>query len=117
MYKRQSYLQQASCLLESHDVVLGPCEDGGYYLVGARGSVPPIFSGIDWSTEQVWQQTIACLQEHRVRFAVLPTWYDVDTIEELKRLHSELQSDEASNDELLSPLFARCKCIMEGLAE
>ena len=36
--------------LEGRDVVLGPSTDGGYYLVGARGSVPPIFDGITWSS-------------------------------------------------------------------
>lgn len=85
-----SYLSQATRLLDSHDVVLGPTEDGGYYLVAAKEYVPPIFNGIAWSTERVWQQTIARLQDFRVKFAVLPTWYDVDNIEDLQRLRVEL---------------------------
>jgi len=98
-------LDQANRLLESHDVVLGPSEDGGYYLVGARDGVPPIFSGIDWSTEQVWQQTVASLQHHRAKFAVLPTWYDVDTIDDLQRLQAELSRSKSASG-LLSKLAA-----------
>ncbi len=89
-----SYLQQAKWLLDRHDVVLGPTEDGGYYLVAAKcpsdNCVPPIFTEIEWSTDKVWSQTISRLQENRLTFAVLPTWYDVDQIEDLRRLRSEI---------------------------
>lgn len=85
-----SYLHQADWLLNGHDVVLGPTADGGYYLVAAKNDVPPIFTEIAWSTEKVWSQTIARLQDHHLSFAVLPTWYDVDTIEDLHRLRSEI---------------------------
>src|SRR5262245_44953067 len=44
--------------LKDVEVVLGPAADGGYYLVGVAGSVPPIFTGIPWSTAQVWPQTV-----------------------------------------------------------
>lgn len=85
-----TFIRQADALLRIHDVVLGPTEDGGYYLVAARQHVPPIFSSIEWSTPDVWRQTIGKLQEHRVRFAVLPTWYDIDDAADLQRLRLEL---------------------------
>ncbi len=54
-----SWVDRAFDALDHHRVVLGPSEDGGYYLVGARGDrVPPIFFDIDWSTAQVWPQTV-----------------------------------------------------------
>src|SRR5262245_44075290 len=65
--------------LEGRDVVLGPSTDGGYYLIGARGAVPPIFEGISWSTPDVLGQTIDRLKDTGLSLAILPPWYDVDT--------------------------------------
>ena len=85
------FVVQALAELETHAVVLGPTEDGGYYLVGAQGPVvPPIFSGIAWSTCHVWQQTIRALQAAGTSFAVLPSWYDVDNVDDFQRLLDEL---------------------------
>lgn len=85
------FVNQAYHLLRLHDVVLGPTEDGGYYLVAARNQVPEIFADISWSTDKVWQQTVAHLQQQHVNFAVLPTWYDVDYGEDLTRLLTEIE--------------------------
>jgi len=84
------YVTRAFDLLIDHPVVLGPSGDGGYYLVGASGNVPPIFSGIRWSSPQVWDQTVALLECAGRPFAVLPPWYDVDDADSLKRLYDEL---------------------------
>lgn len=84
------YVTRAFDLLEDHPVVLGPSDDGGYYLVGASGNVPPIFSDIHWSSPQVWDQTIALLERSGCPFAVLPQWYDIDDADSLKRLSEEL---------------------------
>lgn len=65
--------------LEQKDVVLGPATDGGYYLVGCRPPVPPIFEGIAWSTPLVLGQTLDLLRVCGRSLAVLPPWYDVDT--------------------------------------
>ena len=92
-----SYLFQAHRLLNSNDVVLGPTEDGGYYLVGAKANVPPIFDDIEWSTDQVWSQTVQRLEANGVKYGVLPKWYDVDTVDDLKRLRAGLA------EELLQP--------------
>lgn len=73
------YVGQAIALLDDADVVLGPACDGGYYLVGLRGELPPLFDGIDWSTASVLAQTVAALSEPRWRVRLLPPWYDVDT--------------------------------------
>jgi rSAM/selenodomain-associated transferase 1 len=86
-------------------VVLGPATDGGYYLIGAADRVPPIFSGVAWSTSDVWRQTIDCLNEAACPFAVLPEWYDVDDIAGLRKLASDLASDPC-RDEALCELLA-----------
>jgi rSAM/selenodomain-associated transferase 1 len=87
----EEYLTQAFELLGRVPVVLGPARDGGYCLIGARGGVPPVFEGIEWSTDRVLQQTIRRLQSAGVSFALLPEWYDIDTAEDLERLRQELR--------------------------
>jgi rSAM/selenodomain-associated transferase 1 len=75
-------VEQAFMELTWADVVLGPATDGGYYLVGCARSVPPIFDGIAWSTRHVLAETICRLSDSPARLALLPPWYDVDTLED-----------------------------------
>jgi len=95
-----SFVAEAFKALNEVDVVLGPAADGGYYLVGARGSVPPIFSEISWSTADVWSQTIAQLAASRLRWHELPRWYDVDTPDDLARLRNALRQSIAGDEHL-----------------
>jgi uncharacterized protein len=87
-------IDHALAALQRALVVLGPVADGGYYLVGARQSPPPIFHDIAWSTPAVWQQTLATLHQaglhEGVGYALLPPWQDVDTLEDLLALRQEL---------------------------
>jgi rSAM/selenodomain-associated transferase 1 len=80
--------------LRQNPVVLGPSADGGYYLLGmaASGRLPPIFEGIPWGTSAVRQLTETRLQEAGIQFSQLPDWYDVDHLDDLRRLHRELAS-------------------------
>lgn len=87
-----SIIETAFDALAQADVVLGPTPDGGYYLVGIRGDLPPIFAGVEWSTPRVWEQTIGRLEQARCPFHVLPPWYDVDTPEDLECLRRELSA-------------------------
>jgi hypothetical protein len=89
------YLTQAFELLNQHPVVLGPADDGGYYLVGAAGRVPPIFTEMAWSSPRLYSQTIDRLRQADCPFAILPGWYDVDDVEGLLRLRNELEQDQA----------------------
>jgi rSAM/selenodomain-associated transferase 1 len=86
----RSYLQLAFTYLQRYPLVLGPANDGGYYLVGAAGRVPSIFDDIAWSTADVWRQTMHRLEQQQLPFAVLPEWYDVDEAEDMQRLYEEL---------------------------
>ncbi len=74
------------------DVVLGPCEDGGYYLIGVKARCPALFQEITWSTSAVTTETLHRAQEHGLRVACLPHWYDVDMYVDLQRLAEELRS-------------------------
>ena len=86
----QEYLQSAVHLLDEHDVVLGPSEDGGYYLLGLKQLYPEIFTGITWSTPQVLAQTLSKIEILGLQVGQLPCWYDVDTDADLIRLQKEL---------------------------
>jgi hypothetical protein len=71
-------------------VVLGPCGDGGYYLLGLKTIHHRLFEDIAWSTERVAAQTLERAQELDLDVHLLPAWYDVDDIECLNRLHGEI---------------------------
>ncbi len=85
------YLRHAFELLDDAAVVLGPCEDGGYYLIGMHVPQPVLFEGITWSTEVVYQQTVERAAGAGLPLATLPCWYDIDTAADLNRLHAALR--------------------------
>ncbi|WOB45194.1 DUF2064 domain-containing protein [Thermoleptolyngbya oregonensis NK1-22] len=76
-------LQQAFTALQSHDLVLGPATDGGYYLIGLRQPLADLFSGIDWGTERVFTQTRAIAQALHLSVATLDPLTDIDTAADL----------------------------------
>jgi rSAM/selenodomain-associated transferase 1 len=80
------HYKEALALLDSHDLVLGPALDGGYYLIGLNRPVPDLFTGIPWSTDQVLNLTQEKASTLRLKVALLAPWRDVDTIEDLQAL-------------------------------
>ncbi len=94
-----TFVEQAFQELEQVDVVLGPATDGGYYLFGCARAVPHLFEGITWSSSQVLQQTISRLDDlssvppgltRRLTLALLPPWYDVDTLDDWRMLQGHV---------------------------
>ncbi len=83
-----AYLVQAACLLEegAAGAVMGPAEDGGYYLLGMRSAHAGLFEDISWSTDMVAGQTRARARSAGLALAELPAWYDVDDAAALRRL-------------------------------
>jgi len=77
------------------DVVLGPAEDGGYYLIALRaGAVAPrLFEGIAWSTDRVLAATLDRCRELGLAVELLPEASDVDTPEDLRRLAARMAAD------------------------
>ncbi len=92
-------VQSAFDRLKHHDVVLGPTEDGGYYLIGARHEMPDVFTNIAWSTPQVWAATVDRLSHFGTRWSALQTRYDVDDVHDVRRLKQELMSDLDESEE------------------
>lgn len=82
------FIQRAFAELETKTVVIGPAQDGGYYLIGANRWIPEIFAAIPWSTSQVFQVTCNRLLELQLPFAILPTWYDIDEQADWERFRS-----------------------------
>jgi rSAM/selenodomain-associated transferase 1 len=79
-------------------VVLGPSDDGGYYLIGLKHAHSRLFEDIDWSTAQVLGQTLERAAEIGLEVAMLPAWYDVDDGSSLNRLCDELFTDGKVDD-------------------
>ena len=93
------YAQAVELLLVPGDrVVLGPAEDGGYYLIGTKREHPELFERIDWSTERVLEQTKQRARELDLEMKLLPAGYDVDDATSLQRLRDELLSDKSPSD-------------------
>ncbi|MCP4356405.1 MAG: glycosyltransferase [Chloroflexi bacterium] len=89
-----AYLTKAFTHLDdpATDVVLGPCEDGGYYLIGCKRPISRLVCEVQMSTAHVLQDTLTIAQAEKLRVSLLPAWYDVDEVSELHRLRTELQT-------------------------
>jgi rSAM/selenodomain-associated transferase 1 len=72
------------------DLVLGPSEDGGYYLIGLQRPRPELFADMAWSTADVLEETMRRARVLGLSTALLPAWFDVDTGDDLARLEREL---------------------------
>jgi rSAM/selenodomain-associated transferase 1 len=71
-------------------LVLGPTDDGGYYLIGLKRAHPRLFEEIAWSTADVLTGTLERAREINLEVKLLPAWYDVDDGSTLRRLYGEL---------------------------
>jgi rSAM/selenodomain-associated transferase 1 len=86
------FIKDAFKKLDSTEVVLGSCEDGGYYLIGLKERMPNLFRNIPWSTSSVTELTQKRALEKGVKILMLDEWYDVDTYEDLLQLIRDLDS-------------------------
>jgi rSAM/selenodomain-associated transferase 1 len=89
--------ERAFALLDAHDIVLGPAEDGGYYLLGLSTPRPELFSGIDWGTPEVLENTIQAAKKAQLDITMLDELYDVDTIDDLRRFEVDLKAGQIPN--------------------
>jgi rSAM/selenodomain-associated transferase 1 len=94
----REFLQQAVDFLAGPgpDVVIGPTEDGGYYLIGVRAAHRELFDGVPWSTPEVLDVTLRRAAAAGLRVACLPPWFDIDTPGDLERLRAALPADAAA---------------------
>jgi uncharacterized protein len=87
-----AFVESAFEQLQHVDVVLGPATDGGYTLIGCAHRPPPLFDGIAWSGSHVLAQTVDRLRQASLRLAVLPPWYDVDSLDDWHMLCGHLKA-------------------------
>ena len=93
------HITEAVTRLDANTVVLGPSEDGGYYLIGLASAgpairVPEVFSDIRWSTSSAFEDTVAAAGRAGLTVERVPTWYDVDSDDDLARLRADLAEPE-----------------------
>jgi glycosyltransferase A (GT-A) superfamily protein (DUF2064 family) len=86
--------------------VLGPADDGGYYLLGMKAAHAHLFSDIAWSTETVAAQTRKRAMEIGLPLVELPVWYDVDNAESLSRLTGDLAAPAPAGADARLPFSA-----------
>jgi rSAM/selenodomain-associated transferase 1 len=70
---------------ECRPAVLGPAEDGGYYLIGMRKLYGSLFDGMSWGSSSVLQETLAAAAAAQIDVELVPAWYDVDALPDLRR--------------------------------
>jgi glycosyltransferase A (GT-A) superfamily protein (DUF2064 family) len=88
-------LQSAFQLLETNDVVVGPTEDGGYYLVGASAMHPRLFDSAPLGTGNARDALLGNARTLGLSVALTQPWYDVDVPADLRRLADELRTEPA----------------------
>lgn len=99
-------VRAAEVLLDpSERIVLGPAEDGGYYLLGMKSEHARLFADIAWSTETVADATRRRAAELGLEVVELPLWYDVDDLQSLARLFRETSDPQPSH--YAAPVTAR----------
>jgi rSAM/selenodomain-associated transferase 2/rSAM/selenodomain-associated transferase 1 len=77
------HVEEAFYSLKTHDIVIGPSEDGGYYMIGLNQIVPELFLSMDWGTSEVFKKTMERAKQRNLRVRVLGMLSDVDTPDDL----------------------------------
>jgi hypothetical protein len=84
--------EAAGALQAAGGLVLGPADDGGYYLIGMTQPQAALFDGIAWGSESVLTETLRTAERIGVQARLMRAAYDVDTIDDLLRLERDLGS-------------------------
>lgn len=87
-------IEKAFKVLDNHDFVIGPTNDGGFYLIGMKEFQPQVFAGRQYSTERVFQETVAEIEKLNKKYFKLPTLVDVDMEDDLGPLKRQLKLDD-----------------------
>ena len=88
---RPDHIREAFSRLDEYDVVLGPSDDGGYWLVGMK-RLFDIFNGIDWGTNRVLNQTIELIKGQGAKFRLLNELTDIDNLQDIHKTGIKISS-------------------------
>ena len=90
----QERVAEALEALEDANAVLGPCDDGGYYLIGMRGGMPQgLLQNVRWSTTEAMGDTLAAFEAVNLSVEQIAPGYDIDTMSDLQRLARQMASE------------------------
>jgi rSAM/selenodomain-associated transferase 1 len=95
-------LNEAANRLKDNDLVIGPAEDGGYYLIGFNAVYPQLFQEIDWGTDRVLQQTLNAANQLRLKTYLLKYQRDLDTWEDLHAFHKKSAQSSSTEQTLIT---------------
>jgi rSAM/selenodomain-associated transferase 1 len=103
-----SIIAEGLSRLTSHDAVIGPACDGGYYLLGLQSQafLPDIFYGMPWSTGEVYARTREAFRSVNAHVFVLPSWRDIDTIADLQDLRERHRDSSFAHSRTMRYLLA-----------
>ncbi len=106
--------EQALDSLRTNDAVLGPSDDGGYYLIGftKKSFLPKTFHGINWSTGSVFSETLSILEAASLSVRLLPRWRDVDSPDDLKSLFERNRDTEFRTSKTMNYLEENRKVLL-----
>ena len=93
----KKHIEEAFKELDKVDVVLGPANDGGYYLLGLNNIFPALFENKDFSHEHVLNEALDEIEKFGMSFKLLEPLNDVDTMEDLKRAGYEIVYEDDEN--------------------
>jgi rSAM/selenodomain-associated transferase 1 len=80
-----SIIQQSFHILTDHDLVFGPAQDGGYYLVGMSSLIQEVFIDVPWSSDKTLEKSLQQAKHYGYSAGLLETLYDIDTLEDVKK--------------------------------
>jgi uncharacterized protein len=109
--------EQARAALAEADAVLGPSEDGGFYLLGLRRCPEGILSNLPWSRADTFAATVGRLRASGLRTVVLEPWFDIDRPEDLRRMRALLWSKTLSAPATARVLAPRISIVIPVLDE
>ncbi len=95
----KSILSEAFLDLEKNDIVIGPSNDGGYYLLGMNKFIPEMFENIEWSIGPVFRKTTENINQNKLRYRTMEMLIDIDVKEDLLNWHEK--NKVKCNDELV----------------
>jgi rSAM/selenodomain-associated transferase 1 len=78
--------------LKESDVVIGPCDDGGFYLIGMKHFDDQMFKDIEWGSDRVTDQAVRQLKSRGIKVGMLEPWYDIDRPADLKRAAKDMRT-------------------------
>lgn len=84
------FIEEAFNKLDKFDIVIGPTNDGGYYLVGLKDPCIELFRDVVWSSDTVLDTTVSNAQRLGKSIDILNSWYDIDTIDDFESLRQNV---------------------------